>query len=228
MKNLLRKEFLLSLNPNVILFALLGLTIGIPSYPGLVGFFYLLGGLSSIMPRALADKDIEYTAMLPVRKRDVVASKVLLIVLLELGTILITVPVAICRDLLWDPTIVAAGGSDPSIYAMEPSLATYGFGFLCFGLYNLLFFPWYYKNPQKINVPQIVSTLITLAVMTVFLALPIVLSTLGYPILNAANISETAGLVTQLCILGIGIVVFVVMTLIANKKAGRHFEKVDI
>lgn len=229
MGKLLKKEFALSLNPNVIIMALLGATILIPSYPGFVGFIYILGGLFSIMPRAAADKDIEYTSMLPIPKRDVVLSKILLFVALELGTILITVPFACLRNFVIDQNIIAAGAEEEtveSMLAMEPSLSTYGFAFLLFGVYNILFFPWFYKNPAKINTPQIVSTIVTMLLAIVFVMLPIIPGLSSY--LSASSLSDQASLITQIIVLAVGIIGGVVMTILSFTLSAKHFEKVDI
>jgi len=225
MWKLLKKEFLLSLNPNVIIMGLLGITIAIPSYPAFVGFFYILGGLCSIMPRAAADKDLEYTAMLPIPKHQVVVSKLLLFIALELGTVLFTVPFAVLRVLVFDPQLFAAAQGDElaSMISMEPSLSTFGFAFLIFGIYNILFFPWFYKNPSKINAPQLVSTLITMVISIVFMAV-----SMAIPALNFEALQTPLYLGIQLGILVGGLLIGGLLTFLAAKLASKHFEKVDI
>lgn len=227
MGKLIKKEFLLSLNPNVILMGVLSLTIMIPSYPSFVAFFYLLGGLASIMPRSLADKDIEYTSMLPIPKANVVKAKIWLFILLELGTIVFTVPFALLRNFLIDPM---AASSDPNAFAemvaFEPSLSTYGFAFIVFGIYNILFFPWYYKNPQKINAPQTVATILTMLISLLFLALPLIPSLGNY--LSASSLSDSVSLYVQIGILVGGLLIGGFLTWLSSFLASKHFEKVDI
>jgi len=227
MWKLLKKEFLLSLNPNVIIMGLLGITIAIPSYPAFVGFFYILGGLCSIMPRAAADKDLEYTAMLPIPKHQVVVSKMLLFIALELGTMLFTVPFAVLRVLVFDPPLFAAAQGQAeelaSMISMEPSLSTFGFAFLIFGIYNILFFPWFYKNPSKINAPQLVATLITMVISIVFMVISMAL-----PALNFEALQTPLYLGIQLGILVGGLLIGGLLTFFAAKLASKHFEKVDI
>ena len=228
MWKLLKKEFLLSLNPNVIIMGLLGITIAIPSYPAFVGFFYILGGLCSIMPRAAADKDLEYTAMLPIPKHDVVVSKMLLFIALEVGTMLFTVPFALLRVFVFDPQLFAAAqGEDlASMVSMEPSLSTFGFAFLIFGIYNIIFFPWFYKNPTKINAPQLVSTILTMVISIVFMVL-----SFAIPSLTFASLSDPSypfALALQLGILLGGLLIGGLLTFFAAKLASKHFEKVDI
>ena len=75
MKNLLYKEVVLCTNIQVILFAVFALLILIPSWPPAIAFIYPLSGLMTLFPRGLANKDIEYTALLPVKKTDIVKGK---------------------------------------------------------------------------------------------------------------------------------------------------------
>lgn len=230
LRQLLLKELKLALNPNVIIMTVLSVTILIPSYPAFAAIIYLLAGLFSIMPRALADKDIEYTSMLPVPKKGVVVAKIMLFISLELATTLVTIPFALIRNLVTDPMISAAGASTDTLKTMtsfEPSLATYGFALFIFGFYNFIFFPWYYKNPSKINVPQTVSTIITLVVEIIIIFLPLIPpldSLLSYQ----GSLSNPTALYTQIGILIGGAVAGAVLTFFSIKLASKHFEKVDI
>ncbi|MCI1244357.1 MAG: ABC-2 transporter permease [Bacilli bacterium] len=233
MRNLLKKEFLLSLNPNVIVMGLLGLLVCVPSFPAFAAFFYILGGLASIMPRAAADKDLEYTAMLPIPKHDVVVSKMLLFAALELGTIVFTVPFALLRVFVFDPaTLQSMIGSSTTqadlltMYAMGPSLSTYGFAFITFGIFNILFFPWFYKNPTKINAPQLVSTIVTMLISVLFVLAPFVPGLQNY--LIYATLSDPVSLYAQCGILFGGLLLGAGLTFWAGKLASKHFEKVDI
>jgi hypothetical protein len=230
LRQLFVKELKLALNPNVIIMTALSVTILIPSYPAFAAIVYLLAGLFSIMPRALADKDIEYTSMLPVPKKGVVVAKIMLFVSLELATTLLTVPFAFIRNLVTDPMIVAAGASEEtkvSMLAFEPSLTTYGFAFFIFGFYNILFFPWYYKNPSKINLPQTVTTIITMVVAVILIVLPLI-GPLGSLLSYQGALSNPTALYTQIGILVGGAVIGALLTFFSIKLASKHFEKVDI
>jgi ABC-2 type transport system permease protein len=224
MKNLLRKEFRLGLNPQVVIFVVLApLFLLIPSMPGYVGFIYLLSGLATIFPRNLADKDITYTAMLPIRKGDVVASKVLFVVCLEAFSLLLAIPTALLKDLVINPLIL----SDPSTTeadvasynAMAPSLGSFGFLLLALGVYAIVLFPWYYKNPEKVNWPQIVSLIAASLILGAGIGISYVL-----PGMHA---NEPDWLVQSLVFVG-GFLAFVGLSILAERRAEKAFEKVDL
>ena len=68
-------------------FALAALLL-VPSYPYYVSFFYLTLGIFLTFKTNRAENDIFYSALLPVRKGDVVRARVLTVALLELANIL--------------------------------------------------------------------------------------------------------------------------------------------
>lgn len=223
MGKLLRKEIHLCLNPQVIIFVFLSVFIGIPSWPSMVAFFYPMSGLATIFPRALADQDISYTAMLPIRKRDVVRGKVLLVSFIELLSLVVAAPVAIIKNYLITPHLLT-GSETPEDLAYlaqtAPSFATFGFVLIAYAIYNLVFFPWYYKNPQKINWPQIFSVIIGVVCLGLFA---------GFQALWAPLYSyDSFGIMIQLIVLGLGIVLFVLGDILAEAWAGKRFEKVDL
>lgn len=226
MKNLLYKELKLCLNPQIIIFALLSCCVAIPSWPPLLGFIYPISGFATIFPRALADKDVEYTSMLPVRKGDVVKGKVSLIVFIQLATILFSIPFAVLKNVVITPNLIAQNlASNPtydSFYdqATIQSLASYGLLFIAFGIYNIVLFPWYYKNPQKINLPQLISMLA--CVLSLGL-----LGTLQFFIPSLYQFDIT-GWIVQLSILAFGVLSYVILTLLSEKLSEKHFDKVDL
>jgi len=79
MKELLFKEFKLAAHPTTYLFLFLGAMLLIPAYPYFVAFIYTCLGIFFIFLSARENQDILYTVSLPVRKRDVVKSRVLMI-----------------------------------------------------------------------------------------------------------------------------------------------------
>lgn len=75
MKNLLYKEFRLAIHPSVYVFFLLSALLLVPSYPYYVSFFYLTLGVFLTFKTNRAENDIFYSALLPVRKGDVVRAR---------------------------------------------------------------------------------------------------------------------------------------------------------
>jgi hypothetical protein len=226
MKNLLYKELKLCLNPQLIIFACFSVFVLIPDWPSAVAFIYILAGLATVFPRALADKDIMYSVMLPVRKGDIVKGKLALIVLIEAFSILISIPAAVVKALFIDPALIgsaAANGSDPGyIAAVSPNMVAYGSVLLAFGVYALILIPWYYRNPAKVNWPQLVSMLAA----SLILGLGIGLQAL-VPALHA-DVREVSVFWIQFAYLFGGFLVYVFFTYLAERLGEKAFAKVDL
>lgn len=224
MRNLLRKELTLCTNPQVIIFCLFSCLVAIPSWPSVVAFVYVFSGIATIFPRALADQDLQYTAMLPIRKGDVVKGKTALISVLELSSLIFSIPFALIKIYLADPQTIA-GDPAGEVYtlAVEPTMSVYGFVFLAFGVYNAVMLPWYYRNPAKVNWPLLWSMLIGFLV----LGLGAGAKALIYFKLGGDTGSLTYYLVEGGVLLA-GFIFFVFLTIFGEKRAEKKFDKVDL
>lgn len=144
MFDLLRKELRLAAHPSLFVFIFLGALVLVPAYPyGIVFFFAMLGIFQSMM-YARETRDIYFTALLPVRKRDAVKAKLLLASFAQLTQLLLSLPFAFLR------TLYMADGNPVGI---EPNAAYYGFGLMIFGIFNLVFFPSFSRPPIKPGPP---------------------------------------------------------------------------
>jgi hypothetical protein len=225
MKNLLNKELKLSLNPQVIIFTLFSCLVLVPSWPATIAFVYPLAGVATIFPRALADQDVQYTVMLPIRKGDVVKSKWLLVLLIELTSLVFSIPFALVKNMVLIPNEIAAAEASQSgdisyLIGSAPSFATYAFILLGFAVYNLVLFPWYYRNPAKVNWPQTISLFAGMIIMGVGAVIQ------GF--VPALVSYDSTGLIAQLVSLGVGIILFVSLSILAEKLAEKSFDKVDL
>ena len=90
MKTLLYKQLRLVCHPMTPVFCLFGGMILIPNYPYSVTFFYVTLGLFFTFLNMREQKDIYYSAILPIRKRDTVKASVLFAVLVEVLSVIIT------------------------------------------------------------------------------------------------------------------------------------------
>ena len=221
MKNLLYKEIRLCIPVQVWIFVGLSCLILIPSWPAMVAFVYPLSGFLSLFPTYLANRDLLYTATLPLEKKKVVLGKVLLLGFLELLSMLFSVPFGLVRVFFLNPMIPAS-----EAYAdLGVNLATYGFGLLGFALFNLIFVPLYYKSPDSKNVgATLLSYFVTLVffgvVMAVFIAVP-----------GASSwISSWSGpgLWGQIGIFAGGAILFFLLNALAYKLGSKSFQKIDL
>ena len=76
MKTLLYKQLRLVCHPMTPVFCLFGAMLLIPNYPYSVTFFYVTLGLFFTFLNMREQKDIYYSALLPIRKRDTVRAAV--------------------------------------------------------------------------------------------------------------------------------------------------------
>ena len=84
MKTLLYKQLRLVCHPMTPVFCLFGFMVIIPNYPYTVIFFYVMLGLFFTFLNMREQKDLYYTALLPVPKRDAVKAGCLFTALIEL------------------------------------------------------------------------------------------------------------------------------------------------
>lgn len=220
MKNLLYKEIKLCVPLQTWIFVCLSFTIAIPSWPSLVAFFYPLAGFTVVFTLANANRDLLYTSILPLRKKDVVKGKILLISFLEIMTMLISIPFGFMKLLL------LKGLPEDQLYPeLGFNFALYGFVFFIFGVFNLICIPWYYKKPEAKNaLPFIISDLVAMFLIGIVMALFMIVPGLS----EFINSYALPNLLTQVGILLGGILFFLGFTVLANHLAGKNFQKVDI
>ncbi|WP_066685151.1 ABC-2 transporter permease [Christensenella intestinihominis] len=215
MKDLIYKELMLAMHPAAILFLCLSSMLMIPSYPYFIIFFYTCLGVFFICMSGRENKDIYYTMLLPAEKRGIVAARFLLVVLIELLQFAAAVPFALLRSAVY---------SGPNEAGMNVNAAFFGFAFLMLGLFNLVFFTKYYKNPNKVGVPFLLGC-IAFSVCMLFVeasrfAVPFVEHYLNAP--GAQNLPY------QAAVLAIGAALWALLTAAAYRRSVKSFEAFDL
>ena len=94
MKALLYKQFRLVCHPMTLIFCLFGIMVLIPNYPYTVIFFYVMLGLFFTFLNIREQKDIYYSALLPVPKRDTVKAGCAFVVIIEVLSLVVLIPCA--------------------------------------------------------------------------------------------------------------------------------------
>ena len=121
MTNLLYKELRLAAHPNLFIFMLMGALLLVPDYPfGVVFLFGVLGPYITFFYDR-ETRDTYFTVLLPVQKRDVVKGKCLLICFAQLGQLLISIPFAVLRQVIY---------ADGNSVGIDANVAYYGFGLI--------------------------------------------------------------------------------------------------
>jgi hypothetical protein len=216
MKNLLYKEFKLAAHPTTYLFLTFCVMMLIPSYPYYVQFLYVCMSLFFIFLTGRENKDVFYTVMLPVRKRDVVKARCLMLGIIELVQIVISIPFAILS------IRILPGGSNAA--GIDANLALYGFIFGLFAVFNIIFIPVFYKTAHKAGEAFLyagIGVLLFYAAVESLVWIPSQVSTF-------LNTTDPAMMPQHLPILVGGIAIWVLTMFLSYKKAAANFEKVNL
>jgi len=216
MANLLYKEFKLAVHPTTFIFLSFGMMLLIPSYPYYVAFIYTCLSIFFLFLSGRENKDVLYTVALPIRKRDVVKARVAAVALIELAQILVAVPFAIVS--------VRINPNGSNLAGIEANVAFFGFVFLMFALFNIIFIPIFYKTAYRAGVAFLFAGVAT-ALLVVALE-----SLVWIPTPLRAYLDTTAAgmMVRQLPVLAGGIAVWVLTLLLAYRVAAGSFERVDV
>ncbi|MFA5422102.1 MAG: ABC-2 transporter permease [Bacilli bacterium] len=214
MKNLLKKEFLLSFHPTAAIFVAMAAMILIPDYPYYVAFFY--GGLAVFFTciNGRENNDVFFSAMLPIRKSEIVRARYLYVLFVELAQIVIAIPF----------TIIRTGYDMPNTVGMDANMAMFGIALIILGLFNLVFFAIYYKNVKKPGVAAIVASVVYFVVMSIAEVLVHIIPFLR----DVIDTPDPLFWGYKLIFLGIGLVLYAVLTLISFFNSVKNFAKQDI
>lgn len=215
MKNLLKKELTLALHPTAPMFLALSAMLMIPNYPYQVAFFYTGLAVFFMCLNGRENDDIGFSLLLPVAKRDIVRARFTIVLLLQLLQITLAAPFAALRNYLI-PAGNAAG--------LDANIALFGCAFVLYGGFNLIFFPRYYGDVQKVGVPFLLSSIWSFVWIGIevscSIAVPFVRDRLDTP--------DPAFLPEKLLVLLSGILIYAVLTVIAYKRSVSRFKKQDL
>lgn len=210
---LLYKELALAAHPTSIVFACLGCLVVVPAYPYTVIFMFGCLAPYLTFQYARETNDLWYTALLPVTKKESVRGKCLLIVSIQLFQLLIAVPSVFLRKIL-------EVESNP--VGIDATIAWFGFGLMIYGIFDLIFFPAYYRNGYKAGRAFIIAAIPMLLMMV------IVEGAVRIPQLAWLDSYALPDLMRQIPVLLIAILCYGGFVSLAYKISVKRFEHVDL
>ncbi len=213
---LLRKEFRLCLHPNTPLMILLAVLVIVPNYPYGVVFFFLPLGFFFISLGGRENHDVTFSMTLPVARKDIVAARVSLFVILEMIQLVLVGVFSLLRNVLLHGAANAAG--------MDAGVVLIGNGFLYYTLFHLIFLPSYYKNVDKVGVSFVKSS----AAIFVLVILEIVASYAVPFVRDVLDTPDPAHMGAKLAYIAVCAAVYVLCLLFAVRISRKRFEKQDI
>ena len=218
MLNLIRKELALCMHPTAFIFLFFAVLVFVPNYPYEVIFFFSCLSVFFCCMMGRENGDIAFSCALPVKKEHIPLAKMLVVFGLQ-GIILLLVGIigAVKGAVLPAEQCVNQAG-------LSANLALVGNGAVLLGVFNLIFFPRYFRSPDKIGVPFVIGAVVVFLLIGVFIVLrwatPLYSVTLNG--LNSQNVGAKA--VAMI----IGIAIYVILSSISSQLSMRHFQRVDV
>lgn len=214
MKTLLYKQLRLVCHPMTPVFCLFGCMVLIPNYPYTVIFFYVMLGLFFTFLNMREQKDLYYTELLPVPKRDAVKAGCLFTAVIELASLVVLAPCALLAVRLQP-------GKD-NLVGLDPNLALFAAGFLLYAVFNAVFLPSFYSNGYKVGVAFVKAVIPTTLLMLVCEALP------HFPALTWLDDLDAATQARLLPYFLAAALVYAGGMVLTFRSAAARYEKVDL
>jgi hypothetical protein len=215
MRELLYKEFRLAIHPAFYVILLTTTLLLIPNWIFTIAMSYLLWVIVPNLFVAIgANNDTFFSVLMPVKKSDVVRSKIYTVIALELLNLIIAIPFAIANFMLY------RGG----LGMLEPNPAFFGIVLIMYALFNFLFIPGFYKTGYKMALPMTIAIIGALLFAIFIQFLPFISQQFN----TLFNLRTPESLMWQIGMLIVGIVVFVLLNSLTIKLSVKRFEKLDL
>ena len=217
MVKLIKKELELCMHPTAFIFLSFAALVFVPNYPYEVIFFFSCLSVFFCCMMTRENGDISFSCALPVKKEHIPLAKILVtigsqcIILLLVGII-----GAVKGAVLPAEQYVNQAG-------ISANLALVGNGAILLGVFNLIFFPRYFKSPDKIGVPFVIGAIVVFLLIGVFIVLRWV-TPLYSTTLNELNTVNTGAKAAALII---GMAIYAIMSTISCKLSMRRLQEYD-
>ena len=213
MKSLLYKEFKLAMHPLIYVFIFLfPLMALIPTYPIVISFIYVCTCYPILFlgaNKGQQSNDIYFSCLLPIRRKDIVKARLILLSIIQLVSIILVVICAYISSLYKDTILVEEGAKISDI----------GFVLLSYTIYDLIYVTCFYKNGRAIVTPTllgIIGFIIILFTTTLFL-----------PMLFDSYYYFFSNIYVQILTVILGVIIYFLIHYLTYIKASKLFEKVD-
>jgi hypothetical protein len=214
MKQLFFKELKLALLPLNLIFMLLAFIILIPNYPYVTSFIYVPIGLVQLFTLGRENNEMYYASLLPVRKKDLVTSRFLLVTLLELIQILLSIPLLYLNAYIG----IANQAGNQANYALL------GEGLFMYGIFNLVFLTSFYKTGVRIGLPFFFA----FSLMIICGETADIILAFFAPFRSLINQSVNLASAYQYLVCAIGLICFLLFTLLSYLRSLKEVERIEL
>lgn len=217
MKELLFKEMKLTASPLSYFFIAFSFMTFIPGYPILVGAFFVCMGIFYTFQFSREYNDTLYTALLPVRKSDVVKAKYLFCIGIQIISFIINIIITAIRLTAFKNSTVYI--ENP---LMNANFAYLGYVLIIFTLFNFIFLTGFFKTAYYIGKPFVIYCIVTFIVVAIGEILHHI------PGLELLNSTTSDGFSIQIIVFIIGILIYIVGTYLSFIKSKKLFNTIDL
>ena len=217
MNSLVYKEFKLSINWffYIIMPVIMGALFLIPQWPYLIAFMYFFFiTIPNVFSTFNAQNDFGFAVMMPVTKKEIVKSKILTFLIIELLHLASGAVFAVVHVRLY--------GFEN--FMLDPGFAFFGAAFVMYAVFNIVFFPMYFKTAYRFGLPTIMAT--TAAVL--FAAIIETYELINPVFRNYLEGRDPEMRKLQIVILACGAAVFLLLNFITYKISAKRFENIDL
>lgn len=215
MKELIRKEVMLTAAPITYVFIVFSLMTMLPGYPIVLSGFFICLGILYTYQFAREFNDILYTSLLPVSKDDIVRSKYVFTAGIEMVSFVIMAVLTVVRMTVLPNAVPYA--DNPLLNANPAYL---GYVLIVFALFNTVFLGGFFKTAYYYGKPFIWFCVAAFVVVGVSETLP------HLPGLDALGTTTAAPV--QFTVLVLGIVLFALGTWFSLKASMKRFDEIDL
>ena len=218
MVNLIKKELELCMHPTAFIFLSFAALVFVPNYPYEVIFFFSCLSVFFCCMMTRENGDIAFSCALPVKKEHIPLAKMFVVIGLQCIILLLVGIIGAVKG------VVLSAEQYVNQAGISANIVLVGNGAILLGIFNLIFFPRYFKAPDKIGVPFVIGAIVVFLMIGVFIVLR--WATPLYSItLNGLNTVNTGAKAAALII---GFVVYIILSTISCKLSMKYFQKIDV
>lgn len=218
-KRLIQKEIRLCLSPINYIFLAFASMLCIPNYPRYIPFFYITLNIFFIFNNAQINKDMLYSQILPIAKKDIVKARCLLVFFLEIAEIATSIPFAIIGA-----EIIAM----PNAAGINANFAFYGMAMIPLTLWHIVFFPAFYKKAERPGLPFLLASIAFFTAYIILDTMILLGRNLQVPLIMKLDSLDSKNFSAQMPVLFAGILFYVLGWIFTYKISVKRFEKVDL
>ena len=218
MFDLVKKELALCMHPTAFIFLSFAALVFVPNYPYEVIFFFSCLSVFFCCMMARENGDIAFSCTLPVKKEHIPLAKMLVVIGLQCAILLLVGAMGAIKGAVLpaERSVNQAG--------ISANIVLVGNGAVLLGVFNLIFFPRYFKAPEKIGVPFVIGAVSVFLLIGIFIVLRQT-TPLYSVVLNGLNSEYSAA---KLAALTIGLVVYTGLSVISCNLSMKNFRKTDV